>query len=190
MSRRSWFLGLVLALVMLAAVPGLASGTGPPLPFSAQVTGLTAGGGIISITQAGAAIVIRTEGEVTASTLDCAGDPVCVGAGLNGAALTTSHSSTVKLTPTGPGAFSVNGQLEGTVNIGGVLQGPFEVSITGTASCYPSPSECATFAISVTDKGRWSVPGTQARGTLNLSIAGIVGVGLAGSGTLAGAIHP
>lgn len=187
------FMGVVAALlVLLAAVPAISLASGPPVAFSANVVGLAAGGGTTTVTQAGNQIVVHTVGEVTSATLDCAGDPGCLGTGLNGATLTTSHSSLVRLTPTAvPGAFSVTGHLQGTLDIGGLIQGPFGASISGIASCVPvGPNPCGTFFISVTDSGNWNAPGAQARGTLNLLVAGVVGLGFGGSGTLTGTIHP
>ena len=110
-------------------------------------------------------------------------------AGLDFAPMTTTHNSLVRLTPTGPGTFSLAGHLQGDIAIG-PLMGTFQASISGIAVCVPDGEvACATFFIDVNDVGTWNLPGAQGKGTINLSISGVVGVALGGGGSLEGSVH-
>ncbi len=194
-SRARWLVALLVVLGSVLVFSSV-SAASPPAAFTANVTGLTAGGGTITVIHHGKAIIVRTVGEVTSSTLDCAGDVVCLAAGLNEATLGTTHNSLVRLTPTGPGTFDMKGMLEGDLTVtplaAPVLAGKFHAQLSGAASCVPvGPNPCGAFAITATDNGRWQAraPGVRAGGTLSLAVTGVVGVGISGSGTISGTIH-
>jgi len=110
--------------------------------------------------------------------------------------MTTTHNSLVRLTPREDGKFDLNGHLQGKLLIeptaGGSLDGSIQAEITGIAECFRiGLNPCATFLISVDDSGNWNVPSVQAKGSLFLSIGGVVGVPtpMIGGGGLSGTIH-
>ena len=191
MNRKFWVMGMITAiLALVVALPSVAGAQTAPVAFGGSLTGLTAGAGDVVVTLEAGWIEIYTTGEISSSMMDCGGDAVCMGLGLNGASMTTLHNSEVKLFHTlVPGTFDVAGKLEGTFTLGGI-PGVFQATIAGTASCFAVPGDpCATFSTSITDTGKWEAPAIGGEGDLSLTIAGVIGVGLVGGGSMGGTLE-
>ncbi len=184
---------LVMAAVLLSVYPMTALADDDPT-FTAAITRLTnvSPGEITVKAHRDGSLKVRTRGERNTAILNCGADPICNALGLAG--VDETHNSKVELTPTGPGAFSLNGELNGRLNIlnasGAVIaKGKLEATISGTASCVPvGLNPCGTFAISVTDVGEWKVKPPKSEGTITLAVGGVVGVFLTGGGVLSGSL--
>lgn len=192
MRRRVLAILVFLALAMGSGMLlGRAVYADPVVAFTAALDNVVATGGIAAVRPVDDTGDLRvfTTGETTTATLNCGTDAACLGSGLHGAALSTTHDSRVRFTAYGPGAFNISGRLHGTLTLNafiGTFPGRFEAEIAGTAFCVPvGPNPCGTFFLTVTDNGRWRVPNLRSTGTLEVNVSGIAGVALSGTGSLA-----
>lgn len=187
---------LVFALVValatsILALPMTASADSGKANFSSAIQNLNlVNPGVISIVNAPGKVLVNTKGEVNQGTVTCL-DQACVALGFNGATITTTHKSQVKIDLATGG---LKGQLEGkftlTTTSGQTIPGQMEAKLAGTASPYVTPFG-TTFMINVTDTGKWEAEthGFSAHGALTIQVGGIVGFALQGGGLFGGTVQ-